>query len=700
VEERALILAPRGRDAQVIQHLLKEQSRETQICADIDQLTRSIDEGAGTALITEEAIQDANPRVLFDWLRKQPTWSDFPFVLLAARQLSPRSASAQAIVSELGNVVVLERPISAATLASAVDSALRARRRQYQARNHLMERERAEERLRLALDAGQLGAWELDLTTWKLDASRMCKESFGRDPDADFTYEELLGCAHPEDRDRYLEAVRVAISNGTPLTIEYRNLWPDGSEHWVQLRGQRIPGADGAPCLIGVSVDVTQSRQGEEALRASRKALQQLNETLESRIAARTHDLARANDRLVSEIAERERAQAALVQAQKMEAVGQLTNGIAHDFNNLLTAIVGNIDMITRRTDDPRIKRLSDHAMEAAQRASRLTAQLLAFSRSQRLDLRPVRVDQLIEGMGDLLRRSIGPAIDIKLALDCKAIHAIADANQLELAILNLVINARDAMPDGGVLTIKSSVREPEYSDLKYGSYVVIAICDTGSGIPDDLQQKVFEPFFTTKPTGKGTGLGLSQVYGIAQQSGGTARLTSKLGKGTTVELWLPLSHGIADTKMNEADNGVTPTRASGESILIIEDDIDVRRFIVECLSNLGYRVSEADNGHAGLDMLQHCLPDLMIVDFAMPGLNGAEVATLARERHSALPIIFVTGYADMDAVERVAGTKLLLRKPFDVTALSNIVRDALGFGAPALGGALSPVAPVLQPSL
>jgi PAS domain S-box-containing protein len=696
VEERVLILAPRGRDAQVMQQLLGEFGCETLPCADVSALTKAIDEGAGTALITEESLQHVSLRALFEWLRKQPAWSDFPFVLLAARQISPRSASAQAIVRDLGNVVVLERPISAATIASAVDSALRARRRQYQTRNHLIERERAEERLRLALDAGQLGAWELDLSTWKLEASRMCKMNFGREADGEFTYGDLIGAVHPHDREHYNAAVRRSVEEGAPLDIEYRCIWPDGSSHWVQVRAQRVLGNVGEPRLIGVSVDITESREAEAALRASREALQQLNETLESRIAARTQDLARANDRLMKEIAERERAQAALVQAQKMEAVGQLTNGIAHDFNNLLTAIVGNVDMISRRTDDPRIKRLSGYALEAAQRATRLTGQLLAFSRSQRLDLRPVAVDELVEGMGDLMRRSIGPSIEIRLQLNSRSTNALADSNQLELAILNLLINARDAMPDGGVLTIASSVRRPDYADLKEGSYVVISIADTGCGIAPQLQQKVFEPFFTTKPTGKGTGLGLSQVYGIAQQSGGTARLTSVLGKGTTVELWLPVAAGEMEAAAQPIGMGVTPATTQGEAVLVIEDDQDVRRFIVECLANLGYRVNEADNGYSGLEQLQAETPDLLIVDFAMPGINGAEVATLARERRAALPIIFVTGYADMDAVERVPGPKHLLRKPFDVVGLSDVVKDALvgtlALASPAAPPQLNPV--------
>jgi signal transduction histidine kinase/ActR/RegA family two-component response regulator len=545
VEHRVLILAPRGRDAQVIEQLLVAQRHESLICISVGELACQLHAGASAALITEETLRGADLQCLLEWLRAQPTWSDFPFILLATKQLTQRSPAARSIVSSLGNVVVLERPISSETLASAVDSALRARRRQYQ-------------------------------------------------------------------------------------------------------------------------------------MRASEQALKQLNETLESRIVARTTDLARANDRLVKEIAERERAQAALVQVQKMEAVGQLTNGIAHDFNNLLTAIVGNVEMIGRRSTDERIRRLAAYAHEAANRATRLTGQLLAFSRTQRLDLRPVDVDSLIEGMSDLMQRSIGPAIAIVMELHSGSVRAVADANQLELAILNLVINARDAMPDGGVLTISSRLQAARHN-LAPGHYVVVAISDTGTGIAPHLLEKVFEPFFTTKPTGKGTGLGLSQVYGIAQQSGGDAHIDSELGKGTTVELWLPVSTLSEERAVDEGGRDPLLNAMGDETILVVEDDRDVRRFMVECLRGLGYRVHEADDGHGGLEMLERQHPELLILDFAMPGIDGAALANEVRKRDSTVPIVFVTGYADMNAIERVEGVKFLLRKPFPVAALASVVRDALG---------------------
>jgi len=518
----------------------------------MESLSAELGMGAGTALLTEEALRDSDMQPLARWVQEQPAWSDFPFILLAARQLVPRSTDAQAAVDSLGNVVILERPISAQTLTSAVDSALRARRRQYEAAQHLLKIQRSEEKL-----------------------------------------------TH-------------------------------------------------------------------------------LNETLESRIAERTNDLARANDRLVKEIAERERAQATLVQAQKMEAIGQLTNGIAHDFNNLLTAIVGNVDLIGRRTTDERLKKFAMYAREAANRATKLTGQLLAFSRTQRLDLQPVALDSLVQGMSDLIQRSIGPSIEVCLQLDSGDALAVADGNQLELAILNLIINARDAMPDGGKLTITTSVRDSSASDIPAGRYVVLGISDTGSGIPPHLLARVFEPFFTTKPIGKGTGLGLSQVYGIAQRSGGTVRITSQLIRGTTVDIWLPVASGINVDRPGYDAGDCLDDIAHGESILVVEDDRDVRSFIVECLNTFGYDVRESQDGYTGLEAMRAAQPDLLIVDFAMPGINGAEMAMQVRARHADLPIIFVTGYADMDAVERVDGTKFLLRKPFEVSALANVVKHAL----------------------
>jgi CheY-like chemotaxis protein len=378
----------------------------------------------------------------------------------------------------------------------------------------------------------------------------------------------------------------------------------------------------------------------------------------------------------MQEVAERERAQAALVQAQKMEAVGRLTGGIAHDFNNLLTVIFGNLEMIQRRTDEERLLRLAKFAAEAAERAAKLTHQLLAFSRTQRLTLRPVNLNALIEGMNDLLIRTIGPQIRIVTPLWETAPWAMADENQLELAILNLAINARDAMPDGGVLTIGTSVAPANDDVLAPGNYGVISVADTGTGIPQNLLSKIFDPFFTTKPIGKGTGLGLSQVFGIARQSGGTVQIESDEGAGACFTIWLPLAAAVSAS--DTAPVNVPAAQRGQGRILVIDDDAGVRRFIVECLEMLGYQVSQAASGQEGLASLGADEPDLLIVDYAMPGMNGVEVVQAARERAPTLPIILATGYADMDAVDKAIGLGSLLRKPFRIDDLQQAVHQAL----------------------
>lgn len=551
VECRILLLAVKGRDAAVIAQLLAKAGHESLICDSCRDLAREGQRGAAVAVVTEESLLDDDTAALDGWLSEQPSWSDFPFILLATKRAGRRPRDALKMLRQLGNVVVLERPVHSETLASAVNSAMRGRSRQYEARRRLEELQSAEGRLT------------------------------------------------------------------------------------------------------------------------------SLNGSLEARIAERTGELSSANNQLMQEVAERERAQAALAQSQKMEAVGQLTGGIAHDFNNLLTVIFGNLELIQRRTEDDKTARLADFARQAADRAAKLTHQLLAFSRTQNMTLKAVDLNALVTGMHDLLGRTIGPMVRIEMALDATGPWASADDNQLELAILNLSINARDAMPDGGVLTIATGGRPGEGSDLAPGDYAVISVRDTGSGIPGHLLSKVFDPFFTTKPIGKGTGLGLSQVYGIAQQSGGTVRLSSVEGQGSTVEIWLPAAEA---TLPAPEDAFAADARADGphKRILVVDDDADVRRFIVDCLQSLGYSVDEAAEGRSALRRLEETPPDLLIVDYAMPGMTGVDVVMEARASAPALPIIMATGYADMEAVDRVMPPESLLRKPFRLAELATAVRRAL----------------------
>lgn len=404
-------------------------------------------------------------------------------------------------------------------------------------------------------------------------------------------------------------------------------------------------------------------------IRHSEDALRALNAGLEKQVEARTADLAAANTQLMGEIAQREKAEQALVQSQKMEAIGQLTGGLAHDFNNLLTAVVGSLDMIRARATEPRVVRHAENALQAALRGSKLTAQLLAFSRTQKLATEPIDVNATIGGMRELLAQTLGINVRLEIALADELPAAMADANQLELAILNLSINARDAMPDGGVLSVATAL------DTDNPGFVTIAVADTGTGMPAHVVARAFDPFFTTKPPGKGTGLGLSQVYGIISQIGGDVSIDSVVGRGTTIRLSLPRSTG----NVSESDDGAEETSgSSSERLLVVDDDPDVREIIVQVLVDLGYQVEATGDGDAALGLVGTQQPDLMIIDFAMPGQNGAEVALRVRQRHANLPILFVSGHSDSSALEAGIGDAQLLRKPFRPRELAAAVRSAL----------------------
>jgi|HubBroStandDraft_6_1064221.scaffolds.fasta_scaffold23495_3 DNA-binding response OmpR family regulator/nitrogen-specific signal transduction histidine kinase len=373
------------------------------------------------------------------------------------------------------------------------------------------------------------------------------------------------------------------------------------------------------------------------------------------------------------ETTERLQAEEALRQSQKMEAIGQLTGGLAHDFNNLLTAVVGNLDYIRMRSSEPNVRRWAENAFNAAQRGTKLTAQLLAFSRTQKLDTVPVDVNALIDGMRDLLNQSLGANVTVKFELETSLPPATADVNQLELAVLNLSINSRDAMPEGGTVTITTATANP--------NSIVVSVADTGAGMPPDVLARAFDPFFTTKPTGKGTGLGLSQVYGIVRQAGGEVVIDSKVGKGTKVSLRLPrAAHGAASAPSTEV---AAARSTASEKILLVDDDPDVRDIVSGVLSELGYNVVQASNGEEAFSAFGEFTPDLLIVDFAMPGMNGAEVVMAARKRNNEQKILFLSGFADSESLETAIGTAPLLRKPFRPVELAAAVRSALdGSGA------------------
>jgi PAS domain S-box-containing protein len=380
------------------------------------------------------------------------------------------------------------------------------------------------------------------------------------------------------------------------------------------------------------------------------------------------------------DITELKAAQEQLRQSQKMEALGQLTGGIAHDFNNLLTVVVGGLDVVARRVEDEKLKRYATNALTAAERGARLTGQLLAFSRVQRLEVQPIHVAPLIQNMRPLLRNVLGPGITKEFDLDDTMIPIMADPTQLEVAVLNLAINSRDAMPDGGVLKFATrSVRVDGDAELDDGDYVELTISDTGTGMPEDVASRAFEPFFTTKEIGKGTGLGLSMVYGMARQSGGTARIETAPGEGTAIKLYFKAAGQAEKAAAAEDDESVSERTRQSASILVIDDDPDVRGFIAEALSEEGFKVRDCADGRKGLEEFASDRPDLVVLDFVMPSMSGAEVASRMLEEAPDQKILFVSGYSETDAIKAIAPGSPLLAKPFRSDALCRAVRSALG---------------------
>lgn len=374
---------------------------------------------------------------------------------------------------------------------------------------------------------------------------------------------------------------------------------------------------------------------------------------------------------VVTDLTAQRAMEARLSQAQKMEAVGQLTGGLAHDFNNLLQGIKGSLDLIRRRSDSPRVEHWAEAGLKAADRGAKLTAQLLAFSRSQKLELKPLLINEVIADMTDLLVRTLGSGVRIRLNLEPAQRHVLSDPTQLELAILNLGINARDAMGAGGELSITTCYL-PD-SGLDQGM-MQLCIADTGTGMSEAVRLNAFNPFFTTKDIGAGTGLGLAQVQSIVEQSHGNVWIDSALGEGTRVYLTLPCTN-LRDAEVEDALLAAPSVPAQGKRILLIDDDHEVRRVIVDMLEVLGHEVHECDNGFDGLQQLDLLLPDVLLLDFAMPHLNGAEVATAVRKKHYELPIIFVSGFSDSQQLEAAVGPGVtVLRKPFTIDQLGEMI--------------------------
>ena len=680
----ALIVAPLGRDAESIRQLLVQRGHPARVCVDMVDLTGRIGPSTGLVILTEETLVRGTPQTLFEKLRSQPAWSDLPFIYLRApsRQIGRPLTAGSALPRGLGNGMVLERPLGTQSLLSAIEWALASRRRQHQIRDQveqLQEQTRmlseaaqriseSESRFRAITDSMPQIVWSARADGFHDYVNRRYLEFTGR-TQMPGTRSSQHPVVHPDDKAIARAAWERALATGTDYTVEYRMRHRSGAYRWHLAQAVPVHEGDRAVRWFGTCTDI------DDQVRA-REALAQFNERLEREVEDRTHAL---NESMT----ERERVEGELRQAQKMEAIGQLTGGLAHDFNNFLTGVIGSLDIVKRRlksgrTDD--IARFMDVASSSAQRAATLTHRLLTFSRQQTLAARPIDLNDVVDSMQELLLRSVDERIVLHQDLQAALPHAIADANQVESALLNLVINARDAMPDGGTLTISTRLVEVASGDaagvLPAGRYVELAVTDTGVGMSAAVLSRAVEPFFTTKPIGKGTGLGLSTIYGFARQSNGELSIESLEGRGTTIRLRLPAAVDVPDVVVDAKKTELA--RGIGERILVVEDDPAVRTLVVTVLDELGYEALEADDARAALEVLgTEKRIDLMISDVGLPGMNGRQLADIARVNRPGLRILFMTGYAGTERV-RLSGLEdgmSVMTKPFPIHVLAEKIQ-------------------------
>lgn len=561
--------------------------------------------------------------------------------------------------------------------------------------NDVTERRDAEERLRvsealarenvervqLALAAGAIiGTWHWDLPTDSFTVDEAFAKVFNLDPALGRTglsLEQVVTTVHPDDRDGLIGAINEAIARGGAYSHQYRVRDADGKYNWLEANG-RVECADDGTALRfpGVLIDVEERRSVEAERDRANAALRALNDTLEQRVIARTADLMQAEEKLR--------------QSQKMEAVGQLTGGLAHDFNNLLAGISAALELMQKRIAQGRFKDVDKYlatAQGATKRAAALTHRLLAFSRRQTLDPRPTDVNTLIVGMTELIQRTVGPSIRLKTLVAPDLWPALVDASQLENALLNLCINARDAMPDGGSITVETAnravaVESVRTLDIPEGEYLCLCVTDTGTGMSTEVIAKAFDPFFTTKPLGQGTGLGLSMIYGFTKQSGGHVRVHSQVGQGTTMCIYLPRYRGEAKQNHDATRSTTAPLVKAGETILIVDDEPTVRMLLKDVLSELGYTVLDAADSIEGLETLRsNAQIDLLITDVGLPGgMNGRQMADAGREIRPKLKTLFITGYAENAVIgsAQLGPGMQVLTKPFAVDTLVSRVSDLL----------------------
>ena len=537
------------------------------------------------------------------------------------------------------------------------------------------------QRVQLALAAGAIiGTWNWDLRTDRFTVDEGFARGFGLDPALGrerLSLEQIITSVHPEDRPGLIAAIDEVIARGGAYAHQYRVRRADGRYYWIEANGRVDHSPEGiALSFPGVLIDVEDRRSIEAERDRATAALRALNDTLELRVAERTAELIHAEEKLR--------------QSQKMEAVGQLTGGLAHDFNNLLAGISGALDLMGMRIAQGRLNDIDKYmlaAQSAAKRAAALTHRLLAFSRRQTLDPRPLDVNLLVEGMTELIQRTVGPSILVETVSAPDLWPASVDASQLENAILNLCINSRDAMPDGGRIIIETAnqwldAEAALANDLPAGEYLSLAVTDTGTGMAPGVIAKAFDPFFTTKPIGEGTGLGLSMIYGFAKQSGGQVRISSELGKGTSMCIHLPRYHGEAGASTAAPVQSAAALTGSCGTILIVDDEPTVRLLLTDVLGDLGYTLIEAADSLTGLKLLQSDVGiDLLITDVGLPGgMNGRQMADAGREVRPGLKTLFITGYAESAALgnSSLGAGMQVLTKPFSIDILATRVLELL----------------------
>jgi PAS domain S-box-containing protein len=542
------------------------------------------------------------------------------------------------------------------------------------------------ERVQLALAAGAIiGTWHWDLQTDRITMDEGFARAFGLDPALGregIPHAWTMAAVHPDDQAGLAAAMNEAIARGGSYAHQYRVRRADGRYHWIEANGRVDHASDGTPLSFpGVLLDVQERRAVEAERDRAAAELRALTETLEQRVSERTAELMLAEEQLR--------------QSQKMEAVGQLTGGLAHDFNNLLTGVTGSLELMQTRIAQGRIRdldRFVNAAQGAATRAAALTHRLLAFSRRQTLDPKPTDVNRLVSGMEELIRRTVGPEITVEPVGAAGLWPTLVDPGQLENALLNLCINARDAMPDGGKITIETAnrwmdQRAARERDLPPGQYLSLCVSDTGTGMTPDVIAKAFDPFFTTKPIGQGTGLGLSMVYGFARQSGGQVRIYSEVGQGTTVCIYLPRHIGPAEEAEAAPDLADAPRAEQGETVLVIDDEPTIRMLVTEVLQDLGYAAIEAADGASGLQVLQSDgRIDLLVTDVGLPGgMNGRQVADAARVARPGLKVLFITGYAENAVLSHghLEPSMHVLTKPFAMDALAARIRELIASSSP-----------------